>query len=227
MRPQDAIDRNIKMPWDRIYMRLPETLTPELNQMAAEEALRVARQRMPRLSGVSAGRLYPVWGDNYFGIGWKDNYVWFQEMGIRPFVMRSLEGKTVPMWVEDRDGSLRRKDPDIKQKTADDGRTLVLIFRRAAKKGERKTVKRVVRGVEREVSVPRSYPGAPGRINRRGEGAPRGRMGGKIMQGNVGVRWRHPGLASRFFIHDGILWASRTLGLGYGEILVAAKGDRI
>ena len=26
MRPQDAIDRGIKMPWDRLYMRLPEPL---------------------------------------------------------------------------------------------------------------------------------------------------------------------------------------------------------
>ena len=227
MRPQDAIDRHLKMPWDRLYMRFPEPLTEEIGQMAAEEALRVARAKMPRLSGVSAGRLFPIWGKDFFGIGWKDNYVWFQEMGIRPFVMRSLEGKTVPMWVEDTDGSLRRNDPNIKQKTAADGRTLVLIFRRAAKRGERKTVKRMVRGVEREVSVPRSYPGAPGRINRRGEGAPRGRKGGQIIVGNVGVRWRHPGLASRFFIHDGLLWASRTLDLGTGEILVAARGERI
>lgn len=226
MRPQDAIDRGIKMPWDRLYVRLPEPVTEEVTQVAAEEALRFARQRMPRCSGVSAGRLHPIWGPDFYGIQWKDNYVWFQEMGIRPFVMRSLKG-TIPMWVEDRDGSLRRKNSDIKQRTTADGRVQVLIFRHAANKGERKTVKRVVRGVEREVSVPRSYPGAPGRINRRGEGAPRGRRGGKILEGNVGVRWRHPGLASRFFIHEGLLLAARTLGLGDGEILVAAKGERI
>ncbi len=226
--PQDALDRGLKLPFDRLYMRLPGVVDEEVVQMAASLAAEYAAKRAPRLSGASASNLMPIWGEDYFGVRWVERYVWFQEMGIRPFVMNNLQGKTIPMWVEDPDGELRRKNRRIKSRRTEDGRLQVLIFRHASKKGERKLVKRKVQGVEQWVDVPRSYPGAPGRINKRRLGAPFTRGGGgQIMRGNVGVRWRHPGLASRFFIHESILLAGREMGLPVGPIGVGVEGVAI
>lgn len=226
LRPADAIEKGLKLPFDRLYMRLPGEVSTDITRLAAEHAVALARIRAPRLSGASGGRLMPIWGPDYFGIRWLDNYVWFQEMGINPFLMNSLQGKLIPMWVEDADGSLAAKNKKIKRRVTADGRTQVLIFRKAAKKGERKLVKRNVGGVSMYVSVPRSYPGAPGRINRRHPGAPlsKGGVGGQIAKGNSGVRWRHPGMASRFFLHEGILLAANEMGLPEGPIGVIAQG---
>ena len=229
LRPADAVEKGLRLPFDRLYMRVPGEMSEDVSRLAAELAVKHAQFRAPRLSGASSGRLQPIWGIDHFGIRWLDNYVWFQEMGISPFLMNSLQGKTIPMWVEDADGSIVRKNPKAKQKVAADGRRLVLIFRHASNKGERKMVKRNIGGVEMYVSVPRSYPGAPGRINRRHPGAPlsRGGVGGQIAKGNVGVRWRHPGLTSRFFLHEGLLQAAHEMGLPQGEIGVAPMGVQI
>lgn len=226
LRPADAVEKGLKLPFDRLYMRLPGEVYPDITRLAAETAVAQARIRAPRLSGASGGRLLPIWGPDYFGIRWLDNYVWFQEMGISPFTMNSLSGKLVPMWVEDADGSLAAKNKKIKRRTTADGRTQVLIFRKAAKKGERRLVKRNIGGVSMYVSVPASYPGAPGRINRRQPGAPlrTGGVGGQIAKGNGGVRWRHPGMSSRFFLHEGILLGAKQMGLPEGPIGVVAQG---
>lgn len=227
--PADAIKSGLKLPFDRLYMRVPGVMVEDIARLTAETALRHAQFRAPRLSGASGGRLQPIWGPDYFGIRWLDNYVWFQEMGINPFLMDSLQGKLIPMWVEDADGSLRKGNPKIKERVTVDGRRQVLIFRHAAKKGERKQVKRNIGGVSMYVSVPRSYPGAPGRINRRHPGAPitRGGVGGQIAKGNGGVRWRHPGLSSRFFLHESLILAAVEIGLPRGEIGVAVQGGSI
>ncbi len=214
--------------YDRLYMKVPEGIDLDVLQMAAETATYHAQRRAPRLSGASAGRLQPISGEDYFGIRWQDNYVWFQEMGIRPFLMEDRQGQAIPMWVEDPDGEIMRKNPRTKTKRTDDGRTLVLIFRHKSKKGERKTVKRKIGGIEQWVSVPRSYPGAPGRINKRTPGRPLSlRGGGQIARGNVGVRWRHPGLGTRFFLHEGLLWGARELGLPQGPIGVAEVREKL
>jgi hypothetical protein len=60
------------------------------------------------------------------------------------------------------------------------------------------------------VSVPASYPGAPGRIARRTAPAPwtpEGQRGGQISAGNVGVRWRHPGLRAMQFMNTAMATA--------------------
>lgn len=229
LRPSEAVEKGLKLPFDRLYMRVPGEMSPDVGRLSAETALRHAQARAPRLSGASGGRLQPIWGKDFFGIRWLDNYVWFQEMGISAFTMNSLQGKTIPMWVEDTDGKLARDNPKIKKRTAADGRSLVLIFRHASKKGQRKMVKRNMGGIEMYVSVPRSYPGAPGRIAKRHPGAPlsRGGVGGQIAKGNVGVRWRHPGLTSRFFLHESLILAAREIGLPQGVIGVAPMGVSI
>ena len=58
-------------------------------------------------------------------------------------------------------------------------------------------VTRTRNGVVMKVSVPVSYPEAPGRIVRREAPRPMTRPGAarwQVARGNVGVRWRHPGI---------------------------------
>lgn len=197
---------------DRLIMTV-EGLDARDARRCANQALRIARQNAPKLSGDSAKRMSTVYGIGFFGIKFQDSYVWFQENGIKPFTMKSLAGKTIPMWVDDRDGSLRAKNPKIKTRVTESGKQQVLIFRKAAQQGERKMVTRKGRGGRMEtVSVPRSYPGAPGRISGREAPNPRttvGRVGGAIARGNGGVRWRHPGLTPRYFLNNALTIAAQ------------------
>lgn len=190
---------------DSIYALVPGAPVDACRRLA-EESVRVARLSYPRISGRSARGLHPVWGAGWYGVGWREPSVWYQERGTRPHTMTRLAGKVVPMWVDDRDGSVRRADPKAKTRVTDDGRRQVLIFRRAARIGQRKTVKRVVGGAEVSVSVPASYPGAPGRIG--------SRSGGRIALGNVGVRWRHPGLPAAGHLETAVLKVAAAAGLG-------------
>lgn len=175
----------------------------------AQAAVSQARQNMPRVTGRTAVRLQPIWGDSFFGIWFPDNYVWYMEHGTKPFTMRKLAGKTIPMWVEDAGGQIRAKNPKARVRTTQDGRTQVLIFRRAARIGQRKVTRRRnrVTGAYETTSVPASYPGAPGRIARRIPGqpfTPGGKVGGRIASGNVGVRWRHPGLQAAQYLNSAL-----------------------
>jgi hypothetical protein len=172
-------------------------------QVIAQDAVYVCKEMAPKLSGKSSRNLIPVWGEGFFGVKWLDFYVWFQENGINPFTMTKLAGKTIPMWINDPTGEESKKNPKAKTRTTEDGRRQILIFRKAAPVGSRKMVMREGRPVD----VPRSYPGAPGRINRRQEAGTviqGARVGGRIAQYNVGVRWRHPGLSRRGFIRQGL-----------------------
>lgn len=226
MRAIDAAERRLRLPFDRLYVRLPDRVDTSITQMCAESAVVHARLRAPKMSGASARRLVPIWGSDYFGIRWLDRHMWYQEMGIRAFTMHNLAGKVIPMWVDDPDGKEKSENPKAETRFTADGRRQTLIFRRAANKGERKKELRTIGGIARYVDVPRSYPGAPGRINRRRKGAPFSRMGGgQIMRGNGGVRWRNPGMASKFFMHEGILLAAREVGLPPGiQVQVAVQG---
>ena len=97
----------------------------------------------------------------------------------------------------------------------------VQIFRRVAKPGERKDVIRRIEGTDQRVSVPRSYPGAPGRIGRREARQPwttPGRISGAIAGTNVGVRWRHPGLVKRGFLRQGLTLACTMHGYRPGPV---------
>lgn len=208
-------------------------VSSEIDEVSAEFMARLAaggaKENFPRLSGNALADLHPVWGTGFFGVGWTLDYVWFQEQGIKPFTMHALAGKIIPMWVEDPDGKIAAKevpDKDLAKRTkvALDGRKLTQVFRKASLRGERKNVMR--KG--RLVSVPRSYPGAPGRISRRIPGRPaeppEGRLGGQIAQGNVGVRWRHPGLSTKGLIAGAVAHEARSNGIG-GNLY--AMGDGI
>lgn len=201
----------------RMYMDVPGLDAIDAHILALE-AVDVAYSLIPKFSGRLARSLRPLWGNGYFGISWRDPAVWYQEVGIRPFTMRSLAGKTIPMWIKDPDGEERKKNPKAEVKVGEDGVVRVLVFRRAAKQGQRKVVMRS--GVQ--TSVPRSYPGAPGRISVREAAAPytrEGKVGGRIagdMEGirrNVGVRWRHPGLTGRSFLFQGLVKAAQYGGI--------------
>jgi hypothetical protein len=175
----------------------------------ARRAVVEVRRRAPRLTGISAKRITPIWGDGWFGVEWAQPYVWYQNRGTRPLTRYDLAGKTVPMWINDPDGQVQRENPRSRTRVTADGRRQTLIFRRAARPGERKWV---IRGGVR-VSVPRSYPGAPGRIARR-------RASGEIETGNVGVRWRHPGLRERAFIETGMNSAVLRFGLIVDHVII-------
>jgi hypothetical protein len=190
---------------------LSSGLTPAKASVAAKIAVAFSRRIAPKLTGMSSRNFKPIFGQGFFGIGWEEDYVWYQAMGIRAFTMYSLAGKTIPMWIDDPTGKERQKNPKAKTRVTVSGKTQVLIFRRAARIGQRKTVVR--NGVP--VSVPMSYPGAPGRITLREAPAPDtrpGALGGQIAAGNVGVRWRHPGLPESSFVHRG--WGASFLHQG-------------
>jgi hypothetical protein len=185
---------------------------------------------MPKLTGRAASRLYPLYGSGWFGVGWLDSYTWYQEQGIRPFTMTSLAGKTIPMWVDDPTGTERERNPRARVRTTMSGKVQVLIFRRAATPGQRVTRRRKkADGTTEEYTAPASYPGAPGRISRRQAGQPwttQGRTWGAIAAGNVGVRWRHPGLAPRRFLNHAMALAAAQGGFEPERLYAADRSWR-
>lgn len=205
---------------DRLVVSV-DGLSPYRARMIAQRAQMYARRRAPKLSGRSARRIRAEWGDGHFGLRWADPWVWFQEHGIRPFTMRSLAGKTIPMWVDDPTGDERKRNPKAKTRVTASGKTQVLIFRRAAHIGQRRSavdIARLIRerGRGRRVGRHASYPGAPGRIGVREARSPftrTGRVGGRVAPFNVGVRWRHPGLAPRNFLYWSLHEAAADFGI--------------
>jgi hypothetical protein len=214
---------------DRLVMLITGLSGSKARNMA-NTAAREARRVMPKLTGRSASRLQPLYGAGFFGLTWQDSYVWFQEQGIRPFTMYALAGKTIPMWVDDPTGTERQKNPKAKTRVTMSGKTQVLIFRKAAMPGQRITRRRkVADGTWEDYSAPASYPGAPGRIGRREAAQPRttaGRKAGAIARGNVGVRWRHPGLAPRQFLNHAMTFAAQQGGIMPVRIYAADRSWR-
>lgn len=211
---------------DRVIM-VVKGLHPKRARNIANEAVRMARRNAPKMSGDGARRLQPIYGPGWFGIYFPDPYMWFQDHGIRPFTMNSLEGKTIPMWIDDPTGTERAKNPKAKTRTTASGKTQILIFRKVAKKGQRviKTRRDPITKIKRIVEDrPASYPGAPGRIAQREAGSPHttpGRVAGAVSRGNVGVRWRHPGLAPRLFLNHGMTMAAQKAGILPVRIYIA------
>jgi len=203
---------------DRIIMLVPG-LSGKKARDIAQSAVRECRRKMPKMSGASAARLQPLYGKGYFGIRWADSYVWFQDHGIRPFTMRSLAGKTIPMWIDDPTGQERAKNPKAKVRTTMTGKVQVLIFRRAANIGQRITKYKKDPKTGQRIIVsdrPASYPGAPGRINLREVASPmtrKGKTGGQIARGNIGVRWRHPGIEPRLFLNNAMTLSAQWYGI--------------
>jgi hypothetical protein len=191
---------------------------------AAQLAVAHAQALCPKLTGTGASGIRPIFGEGYFGLTWTMPYIWVQNTGAKPFLMRSLAGKTIPMWVDDPIGTTIRDNPKAKTRTTASGRTQVLIFRKAAPIGSRKTVKRKgPGGATISVDVPRSYPGAAGRIAQREAAAPYttpGKLGGRVAAGNIGIRWYFPGLSPRSFLEEGLQRAASHMG-ARGHISVA------
>ena len=190
----------------------------------ANDSVRQARAEAPKLSGRMASRMFPLYGKNFFGVGWQDSYAWFQEHGINAFTMTALQGKTIPMWIDDPYGTLIMENPKSPTRVTLSGRMQVLIFRRVAMIGERKTVRRKVGDHYETYTVPKSYPGAPGRIGKRETRRPwttEGRTPGAIAPGNIGVRWRHPGLTPRLFINHAMTLSAQRAGILPIRIYVA------
>lgn len=199
---------------DRLFMDVPN-LDPGLARTAAEYATYLARENCPKLSGQGAHNIMPIWGRGFFGLHFLD-YIWIQNVGAKAQTMRWLAGKTVPMWIDDPTGSERRKYPKAKFRTTASGRVQVLLFRRAANFGERRLVRKKEGNIVTERWVPKSYPGAPGRISVREAPAPfttPGRIGGRIARGNVGVRWYFPGLSPRGFLNHALQEAATYYGI--------------
>lgn len=215
---------------DRLLMLVPG-LSGGRARTISNMAVAEARKKMPKLTGYSASRIFPLYGKGFFGIGFADSYVWFQENGIRPFTMFNLAGKTIPMWIDDPTGTERLKNPKARTRVTLSGKSQVLIFRKVAQIGATKTVTRRNRytGAVEKTTVPASYPGAPGRIGRREAGAPltrEGKRGGQIAAGNVGVKWRHPGIAPRKFLNNSITLAAQWNGILPTRIYVADRNWR-
>jgi hypothetical protein len=195
---------------DRIIAVVPG-LPRDSAKDLADLALAYVRLRSPKLSGESSRKMEAIHGEGWIGIRWHDDYIWYQENGIRPFTMFALAGKTIPMWIDDPTGYERKKNPKARTRTTESGKVQVLIFRRAAKSGARKTVRKRVGGQWITTEVPASFPGAPGRIAMRGPG-------GRILSPDpsnrhIGVRWRNPGLRPRKFIHYSIIDALRSANI--------------
>ena len=210
---------------DRLIVVIPG-MRPAQARRIALDAVKLARRSAPKLSGQSARRMQPLYGKGYYGIFFGGTPLWFQENGIRPFTMNALAGKVIPMWIDDPTGVERAKNPKAKTRRTASGKMQVLIFRKAAQRGQRKTVKRrnKVTGQIETTSVPMSYPGAPGRIGNREMSRPltrSGKLGGQIAGGNVGVRWRHPGITPRKFMNNALTLASGMHGIAPTRIYVA------
>lgn len=194
-----------------IYMRSSRSLAE--NRQMAQQAVRFGRTIVPKLSGTAAKGMVPYFSEGAFGIRWDQSYLWFQEAGIRAFTMSKLAGKVIPMWIDDPTGKEARDNPKAKKRTIS-GRKQILIFRRAAKPGQRKRVAR--RNSQGKIlgyrTVPMSYPGAPGRITHR---LSVGTIAGKPPRSmpHVGVRWRHPGLEGRGMLQHAMLETARAHGL--------------
>lgn len=216
MSPSTATRRRTTSAPNALVVRVPGLDRGSAHRLAVV-AVERARSIAPKSSGRGAAGLAPYFGAGFFGITWDEPYMWFQEQGIKPFTMRNLAGKLIPMWVTDHDGSEARKIPlkDRARRTRVDasGKRQVLIFRKAAKIGARKTV-RGPNGAPR--SVPASYPGAPGRISARHtvDGTSTGKIAARHNgRAHVGVRWRHPGILARGFMHHALISTAASAGI--------------
>jgi hypothetical protein len=74
-------------------------ISASVSRKVSNTATRLAVQRAPKRTGLGAKGLYPIVKRGYVGVGIRPwaSYMYFQEVGIKPFTMWSLEGKVIPM----------------------------------------------------------------------------------------------------------------------------------
>lgn len=198
------------------YIILAETLSGRDAYRLAQQATRLARTLAPKLTGKGARNIYPISGAGFFGLVMPDPYMWSQERGMQPRTMHELAGKTIPMWIDDPTGSERAKNPKAKMRITESGKRQILIFRRAAKHGERKAVRRKIAGQWTTKMVNKHWPGAPGRITLREAKKPwttPGRTAGAVAPQNIGVWWRHPGITPRMFANHAMTTVAQRRGI--------------
>lgn len=198
------------------YIIFAPTLSGRDTYRLAQQAARMTRSLSPKLTGKGARNIYPISGQGFFGLVMPDRYMWAQERGTPPFTMHSLAGKTIPMWIDDPTGKERVKNPKAKTRITESGKAQILIFRRAAKPGERKAVRKKIAGQWTTRMVNKHWPGAPGRITLREARQPlttRGRTPGAVAPQNVGVWWRHPGISPRMFANHSMTTAAQRRGI--------------
>lgn len=219
---------------DRLYLLIPG-LDPQSARRMAYAAAGIAKKNAPKLSGSGAKSIYPLWGKGFIGLTAKAHYMWYQESGIRPFTMKNLAGKTIPMWIDDPYGVERAKNPKAKTRVTASGKSQILIFRKAPKIGSKtpKLKKNRVTGKYETKMVPKHYPGAPGRIGRRqasisntAPGHSVVKSSGKVAKGNVGVWWRHPGITPRLFMNYALTRTAMDFGYTPDKIVAADQGWR-
>lgn len=217
---------------DRLYLLIPG-LDPQVARRMAMDAARMAKRSAPKMSGSGAKSIYPLYGKGYIGLTAKKSYMWYQEQGIRPFTMKNLAGKIIPMWIDDPYGIERAKNPKAKTRVTASGKSQILIFRKAPKIGSKtpKLKKNRVTGKYEQRMVPKHYPGAPGRIAKRqatisntAPGHSVVKSTGKIAKGNVGVWWRHPGLSPRLFMNNALTRTAMDYGYQPDKIVAADAG---
>lgn len=209
--------------YEEVLVDRPEVvamLVPESADQTREMALLAregARRAMPKITGRTSQRLYPVWAEGLFGVRFVDSHVWFLERGIRPFTMTQLAGKTIPMWIDDPTGEEQAKNSKARTRTTEDGRRQVLIFRKVASPGATKEVwQRDRSGGTRRVSTSRRGPGAAGRIAVRD-------ASGRIAKGNTGVRWRHSGTPPEGYLADALINVARQWGHVSRQVVATDK----
>lgn len=209
---------------DRLYVLVPGLDRRQAYRLASD-AVTQARLIAPKMSGHAARGISTYYGDGFFGLRWSDPYLWYQESGTRPRTMRNLAGKVIPMWIDDPTGTEARKNPRARTRFTANGRRQILIFRKAARIGATKVVRRRTAGGMTEQTVPASYPGAPGRITHRqhvnlpgNATAATGRIATTIARPHVGVRWRNPGLLPRRFMSFSLQQVAVNAGLGPAQV---------
>lgn len=75
---------------------LPMSVTSQI----AADAARIAKGNAVARGWKSSASLEPAFGTGYVGIKTSRKYYLYQELGTKPYLMKSLEGKTIPMPTE-------------------------------------------------------------------------------------------------------------------------------
>lgn len=215
-----ALSRDVP---DRLYVSVPGLRSADARRYSSQ-AVKIAKAHSPKLSGTAARGIDTYYGDGFFGIKWRSPYLFYVEKGTKGRTMKSLAGKVVPMWLDDPTGKVRRENPKAKTRTLS-GRRQTLIFRRAAKIGQRKRKSVTRGGVTTVILVPAAYPGAPGRIAKRS--VPGGRIVSHGPRGpakpHAGVRWYNPGIVGREFLRFSLVEVCHLIGHPYPQVLATYR----